>query len=465
MSKKIHAVQCPQCSSTEQSEIKENHYRCGNCGTEYFVENGSTQIKHYHYYEPAPPERVSPVGAKQWAYAIFGCIAVTAGLIALPIIGKSRSPSPQSRTASDITVDSEGRLRRISHKQSFYFGNAEHPNILAVLSEFHYQPNPFRLTFYDPDSGKIIGQAAFGGKYEKDNVSTSIRVKQFATGEIYLLAGKESIPFTDIYRLDTNTLGLQEMNEAFRKANPELSQGIATVEPYNDDDSFRIMTNSGKKLHYYPHSNRAFTEDGQRDYLYRKPPPVPADAPERTVLTFASRNGSSIAMEEGDQDYLFEYIQKTPDGFPFAPADFYWNQDANGKRIVWNDETRRDSRIIKWRDVTPGRDYYRPRLECRSGRYALITFHETVAKSSPVFLQMLDTSSGQPVWTQKLGAKEEIKSCRVGAKGEAYVFESTDGHRVSFKIASDGKILNGTHWIERLDEATPEGVETLSLFE
>lgn len=315
MSKKIHAVQCPQCSSTEQSEIKENHYRCGNCGTEYFVENGHPQIKHYHYYQPAPSEPSGGLSAKQWLAAAFGGIA---GLIAVSAAGKSRS-RPQTRTVSDISVDSEGRLRRIDHKKSFYFGNAEHPVILAVLSEFYYQPNPFRLTFYDPESGKVIGQAAFGGKYEKDNVGTGISVKQFATGEIYLLAGKEAAAFTDIYRLDPNTLSLREMNEDFRKASPELAQGIATVEPYNDDDSLRIMTNDGKKLNYYPHSNRAYTEDEQRDYIYRKPPPVPANAPERTVLTFASRNGHAIAMEEGGQDYLFEYIQKTPTTTPSHP--------------------------------------------------------------------------------------------------------------------------------------------------
>lgn len=448
-------MQCPQCSSTEQSEIKENHYRCGNCGTEYFVEDGHPQVKHYHYYQPAPPEQAGGFSAKQWLAAAFGGIAVVADLIAVSAVGKSRS-RPQTRTVSDTSVDSEGRLRRIDHKQSFYFGNAEHPVILAVLSEFYYQPNPFRLTFYDPESGKVIGQAALGGKYEKDNVSTGIRVKQFATGEIYLLAGKEAAAFTDIYRLDPNTLSLREMNEDFRKASPELAQGIATVEPYNDDDSLRIMTNDGKKLNYYPHSNRAYTEDEQRDYIYRKPPPVPADAPEHTVLAFT--------MEEGGQDYLFEYIQKTPDGYPFAPADFYWKKDANGKSIVWNDEVRRDSRITKWRDVTPGRNYHLPKLECSNGRRALITFHETVAKTSPVFLQMLDTATGQPVWTQKLG-KEEVQSCRLGANGEAYLFESIDGHKVSFKLAPDGKTVKGVHWPNRPDEATPKGVEALSLFE
>ena len=68
------------------------------------------------------------------------------------------------------------------------------------------------------------------------------------------------------------------------------------------------------------------------------------------------------------------------------------------------------------------------------------------------------------MWTQKPG-KEEVQSCRLGANGEAYLFESIDGHKVSFKLAPDGKTVKGVHWLNRPDEATPKGVEALSLFE
>lgn len=39
MSKQIKALKCSQCGSVKKQKVKEDHYVCNNCGTEYFLDS------------------------------------------------------------------------------------------------------------------------------------------------------------------------------------------------------------------------------------------------------------------------------------------------------------------------------------------------------------------------------------------------------------------------------------------
>jgi ribosomal protein S27AE len=41
MATEIKAIKCPQCGSTENTELEQNRFKCNKCGTEYFLDNDS----------------------------------------------------------------------------------------------------------------------------------------------------------------------------------------------------------------------------------------------------------------------------------------------------------------------------------------------------------------------------------------------------------------------------------------
>ena len=48
MPKHIKALKCPQCGSTRATLIREDHYRCDSCSTEFFLDSDEITIQHKH---------------------------------------------------------------------------------------------------------------------------------------------------------------------------------------------------------------------------------------------------------------------------------------------------------------------------------------------------------------------------------------------------------------------------------
>ena len=48
MPKHIKAVKCPQCGSTRATMLREDHYRCDSCSTEFFLDSDDITIHHKH---------------------------------------------------------------------------------------------------------------------------------------------------------------------------------------------------------------------------------------------------------------------------------------------------------------------------------------------------------------------------------------------------------------------------------
>ena len=46
MPKHIKALKCPQCGSTRTTQLREDHYRCDSCSTEFFLDSDDITIHH-----------------------------------------------------------------------------------------------------------------------------------------------------------------------------------------------------------------------------------------------------------------------------------------------------------------------------------------------------------------------------------------------------------------------------------
>ena len=102
MPKHIKAVKCPQCGSTRATMLREDHYRCDSCSTEFFLDSDDITIHHKH---ETGPDRSNPISSL-WntvaasprrkvlillALAFFFSFMTIIPIIALGIFGGSAS--------------------------------------------------------------------------------------------------------------------------------------------------------------------------------------------------------------------------------------------------------------------------------------------------------------------------------------------------------------------------------------
>ncbi|WP_019946820.1 SHOCT domain-containing protein [Hymenobacter aerophilus] len=95
MAKSIKALKCPQCGSTQKTQVRPEHFRCDNCGTEYFLDNDDINI---NYTErklgtPATPNRP--------------------GLIAGAELGKVFASQTESTTSAPPDADPVQQLQKL----------------------------------------------------------------------------------------------------------------------------------------------------------------------------------------------------------------------------------------------------------------------------------------------------------------------------------------------------------------
>ena len=52
MPKHIKTIKCPQCGSTRATQLREDHYRCDSCSTEFYLDSDDITIHHKIETEP-----------------------------------------------------------------------------------------------------------------------------------------------------------------------------------------------------------------------------------------------------------------------------------------------------------------------------------------------------------------------------------------------------------------------------
>ena len=52
MATEIKAIKCPQCGSSQKTEIRPRYYRCTSCQTEYFLDDDRRIVEHEVTYRP-----------------------------------------------------------------------------------------------------------------------------------------------------------------------------------------------------------------------------------------------------------------------------------------------------------------------------------------------------------------------------------------------------------------------------
>lgn len=406
MAKKIKVIQCPQCGSARQSEIKQDHYKCDSCGTEYFLDNDDINVNINHNVN----NKGSAVNPK---YIILGIGIVFAFVILIPIMALLR-PKP---TVNRKEIQKEYKDIAIYSRM---FAQDGSPILFYVCNRLYdyrdkerfSSDRPVFAVFYDYMQNKVVNDV------EINNMKDIYRSKS-----IYVPSIDKHLLIIDdhkIIELDFENFTLTDITASLLADFPEFSSGVSSVKLIDDKfaEGFVLISNMAKEFYFIPCLKKLYTKDHFFEKAYSEKKGLSTDAKERTYHIFTKK--SSDFPDELIQLLEIKYMYNN--GEPESKTNnIYWRKDYGRSGIFYTNEQTpyrkilidtSGSRTKSWKDITPGRIYFNPWiLYPGDGNDLLIAYKPTVASTAQTMIQLLDLSNQEPLWT--LGIDERIENVGV----------------------------------------------------
>ncbi len=419
MSKEIKPIICPQCGSTDKQNLKDEHYRCANCRTEYYLDDDDIHIIHYHKdYDAGAVSRFhSDKNFFKTKFSILILVFLTVSFLfynsQLFTPFQPNEVSNQSKPMDTVVF---------SDRDSFLYKNTE--NVIRVLVLGLYknkQTEQFELyaKYYNKE-GKLDKKQTFERGY---SYSDRVEFKQTSSGNIYAVVNQQRV-----FKLDKDTERLEDITPSL-EAMDELNSGIVTIESYTYKDYIKILDRSGKSFYYYPDLEVIEREEK-----------LPNTLVERELFAFEDVNSN-------DSYRLLKYKQKGTVG---AWGDAYLSDwlravEEHKSQAIKKEEKRllKHYHIESVVNFTPGRYYFLsgslPRVLYSNTDIVIILYSLSLNDHSPQYIQMLDANSAQPLVTVDV-SKTPVESLW-------YPDEAVMDNE-------DIVVLGGRHQILRLDKKT-----------
>lgn len=441
MAKQIKAIKCPQCGSSLHTKISDEHYKCNNCSTEYFLDNDDINVNINHRYNNRPID----------SSKIFKIIG---GILLLFIVSvilmttcnhlfKKNSPSSTYSTYSSSGDDKKNDNKKSQFKDSFEYSlifenNSKEVIVLGISKRAYGETfskddrNGYYLIFKNLLTEKILQETKLDIKDLKNKDA-----RTFIDGRTYIIINKKTL-----YIVNESNLSLDDITESTFKKREEFNSGIANVEFVYEGrgDGLRVMTNLGKEYFYYPMVDKVYIETNV----------FVAGLGFNTLLPGA-KNVTYYTMTRKSDDYKDEPIQllrivyKSNNGGPEdkikSPS---WFKDYGGSGIFTNRSPHRKqlfrgdrNRIVSYTDITPGRLYFNAGVKYFDDKIIIISFRPTVAEDASYILQCLNANSAEIKWTLDL----EDKGLRLESlisTSHGYIGKS--GYNKYILISKEGKI-------------------------
>ncbi|EDM35137.1 hypothetical protein PBAL39_16686 [Pedobacter sp. BAL39] len=441
MAKAIKVLKCPQCGSTAKTEIKPDFFRCSNCQTEYFLDNDDVTINYNHNYTHHHPSSNPEQNAKNVKILAIGIALVFITILTIVITKSSTSSSPApSYTVAESPRPAEKEIFSISrYNAQPILATPTAAPILIVVEDRSYNGNESKkrdgiyLTFYDDKAKEKLGEEKVGD----DDVSGSdVQIRNFSDGNTYVIVSKNKLFVVDKGRLKLNDAG-----KSFFSAQPELQVGVATIEfVYSDaGDGLVLLTNEGKNFYYYPLIQKLYTKDQYYDARTGFNTLLPGARDKETYL-FTSE--SSDFPEERIQLIKIKYkdngagpkdvTDRLSWGKNYGGSGIFTERSPYRKELLGGYERER-GRVTSWKDLTPGRTYFSPKVISETNGTILIMIKADANPASPYKLQQLNSETGAINWTLDLAKGERPDKALAFSGGYFVVTDSSKGMIVDQK--------------------------------
>ena len=419
----IKALKCPQCGSTRATLIREDHYRCDSCSTEFFLDSDDITIHHKVETKPAPNTFLRRLLFIILAPAAFFSL-ITIGLI---VWGSSREETSRER-------DGEEHMSYACERLMAFSSTAGRPIVVLCGaarrddSTGDWDHAKGFMYFFDGETYEIIK------KLELPDVTGRVSVtdaRQFEDGTYYVVLNEKRL-----FAIDRSTLDVKEIHGEDYKL-PELSEGFGKVALYFHEygDALEIETNLGKKFVYYPIANKLYT-DQSIFKAYEDKLPTPKL---RTRFTFSEQMMGSVYKDEQIQLVRYQTLEQL--GYPRRTPHFGWENDYHSsypKKIFVSKYFVEESRLQSYEDFTPGAYYFSPTVLYESDDQILISFKPTAAADAKKMLRCLDAQTGKVLWSCSEGLDGLDFCLGVARFSGGYVLVD---YSHSWLISSEGKVL------------------------
>ena len=411
MAKEIKAIKCPQCGSTAKTEIKPDVYRCVNCQTEYYLDDDDITVNYNHNHKYSY-ENANPSFGPQKVVLVIGIAAIVVVILTLSIISGLFS---RSEPVTSDYLASEAKAAEMEYRSSLSKTflpaqfNLDHPIAISLVNrtyaaEKDKTKDGYYLEFYDVLTKKRLSeQSLVASGYNGSQIGSKI----FSDHNTYLIVEGE------LYTLDPAKGRLENVGKKFFSSYKELQVGIATMSFVYDDfgDGLIIMTNDGRKFYLYPLAKKIYKEDDLYDAQEGFNTLLPG-AKEHTLYLFT---GKSNDYPEEKQQLLKVRYKDNGAGAKDLLDNVSWGRDYGGsgifterdpyKKVLISNFQVKKSRVLDWKDITPGRYYFNPEVLYGSGSELLIQFKADANPKSNYRIQKIDIQTGQPVWTTSVNGQ------------------------------------------------------------
>lgn len=400
MAKQIKAIKCPQCGSSKHTQLENEHYKCENCGTEYFLDNDdiNVNIKHTNKKPTIPTQ-----------YSIIGIICIIVFIFLFSICRDHRKQSVRSIPSGTQTSQKVEKPKGQEILYKFLFQKIplvfeiDNGNKVALqlVNKKERESSENILTYLSLDTGKEINSI----KLPIDIIETK-EFRKMDDDNIYVIINKKYI-----YKINYRDLDIRDVtNELFQNCK-ELNDGIAKVEFMNiDNGGMEILSNMGKGYKYFPIPQKIYT----KDQYYN------ADKADSKTLPGA-KNVTYYDFSKKSDDFPDESIQllqityKYNAGGPEYTPSAKWFKDYVHYGFI-DDTTPYKKRLFNgylfrvtsYKDITPGEIYFSPLVQYYDDDIVIIKYKPNIGEDTPFLMKCISLKdSAKVLWSRALEKDEK----------------------------------------------------------
>lgn len=449
MAKQIKVVKCPQCGSTQKTELKPDFYQCNNCGTKYFLDDDTVFVNVRHNINrrdtnintPGTSSSNNSPSRSGWLIAVF-FLLIFLGIMIFREVSKRNG-----ETAGDS--DSGYRASMVESK---FIEDIETSNPqLFVIEKRRYgqsyssdRRSDYYAVYVDLLTKKKLREIKIKDVDERSNTHTYFSLEDFYDG--WYLGIEEREMSYDIYKIDPKQYTMESIIPFLTENFTELSAGIAKIKFEHYIDAIEILTNDGKEYLYSSYSNKLYPDD-------RK---VGAD----TDIPVYTRYYYDFTTKD-------HYCSKHPKAIQLLQTKaISQNKILRTYRFEWDHYCKLDAmwfngKLTYVKDVTPGRNYFggdgnaqdqsKPSVVYSDDSNLIVKVKASANPNASFNLQSIDIDSGDIRWTIDLESKEiKIKDFAVYKDG--YVICIGEGRNAAnprfYRIDKNGSMedLGFTRW-------------------
>ena len=244
MAKNIKAIKCPQCGSTKQKKLDDEHFECLNCGSNYILDSDDITINHNYNYNN-DNTLATPVNKKVLGILFSVAFLVLLGLGLSGVFSRNNS-DPVSVVFNKISWQNEAVSQVFTDKNEiiklFIVGTAG----AGKLNTDDKNNKKLYWSVYNVSSGKTEQIEHFnniGENFSKEDIV----LKSLNDGSIYFVFKK-----AQVYQYNFDLNSLVYLNTDLETTIPQLKSGIASIEVNSSYNCLDMVSNTGTKISYFP---------------------------------------------------------------------------------------------------------------------------------------------------------------------------------------------------------------------